>query len=182
MNVAGQMNLAWSKTGSYHPSFGRNCRFTKLLLWWILSFTNTTKPQKLRWYKPVWDRARIKRLENKLDGVGPCRDQTSSQCCFRERRMSVFTPGHFTDLTGEAETEAGWPTSDEREEPGRDVREQKVGRERDSWYFCNNFFGSTFWVFSLEYFFETLSIRICMMKVYHKGFFQSIVQKFLPAA
>ena len=46
--------------------------------------------------------------------------------------MSVFTPGHFTDLTGEAETEAGWPTSDEREEPGRDVRERKVGRERDT--------------------------------------------------
>ena len=25
------------------------------------------------------------------------------------QRMSVFTPGHFTDLTGEAEEEAGWP-------------------------------------------------------------------------
>ena len=41
--------------------------------------------------------------------------------------MSVFTPGDFTDLTGEAETEAGWLTSEEREEPGREVREQKVG-------------------------------------------------------
>ena len=46
--------------------------------------------------------------------------------------MSVFTPGHFTDLTGEAEAEAGWPTPDEREEPGRDVRERKVRRERDT--------------------------------------------------
>ena len=40
--------------------------------------------------------------------------------------MSVFTPGHFADLTGEAEAEAGWPTPEEREEPRRDVREQKV--------------------------------------------------------
>ena len=45
--------------------------------------------------------------------------------------MSVFTPGHFTDLTEEAETEAGWPTSDKREEPGQEVKERKVRRERD---------------------------------------------------
>ena len=48
--------------------------------------------------------------------------------------MSVFTPGNFTDLTEEAETEAGWPTSDKREEPGQEVKERKVGRERDTWY------------------------------------------------
>ena len=48
--------------------------------------------------------------------------------------MSVFTPGHFTDLTGEAEAESGWQTPDEREEPRRDVRERKVQRERDRRY------------------------------------------------
>ena len=46
--------------------------------------------------------------------------------------MSVFTPGHFTDLTGDAEAESGWQTPDEREEPRRDARERKVRRERDS--------------------------------------------------
>ena len=48
--------------------------------------------------------------------------------------MSVFTPGDFTDLTGETETEAGWLTSEEHKEPGQDVRERKVGRERDNHY------------------------------------------------
>ena len=46
--------------------------------------------------------------------------------------MSVFTPGDFTDLTGETETEAGWLTSEEHQEPGQEVRERKVGRERDT--------------------------------------------------
>ena len=46
--------------------------------------------------------------------------------------MSVFTPGHFTDLTGDAEAESGWQTPDERKEPRRDVRERQVRRERDT--------------------------------------------------
>ena len=31
--------------------------------------------------------------------------------------MSVFTPGDFTDLTGEGETEAGWLTFEEHQDP-----------------------------------------------------------------
>jgi hypothetical protein len=46
--------------------------------------------------------------------------------------MSVFTPGDFTDLTGERETEAGWLTLEQLQEPGQEVRERKVGRERDT--------------------------------------------------
>ena len=46
--------------------------------------------------------------------------------------MSVFTPGDFTDLTGEGETEAGWLTFEEHQDPGQEVMEQKVGRGRDN--------------------------------------------------
>ena len=46
--------------------------------------------------------------------------------------MSVFTPGDFTDLTGERETEAGWLELEQLQEPGQEVRERKVGRERDT--------------------------------------------------
>ena len=46
--------------------------------------------------------------------------------------MLVFTPGDFTDLTGEGETEAGWLTFEEHQDPGQEVMEQKVGRGRDN--------------------------------------------------
>ena len=55
----------------------------------------------------------------------------TGHCCFRG--MSAFTPGNITDLTGEGETEAGWLTFEELQQPGREVMERKVGQERDSW-------------------------------------------------
>ena len=46
--------------------------------------------------------------------------------------MSAFTPGNITDLTGEGEAEPGWLTSEELQQPGREVMARKVGRERDT--------------------------------------------------
>ena len=48
------------------------------------------------------------------------------------QRMSAFTPGNITDLTREGEAEPGWRTSEELQQPGREERPRKVGRERDT--------------------------------------------------